>query len=418
MNILFLTQVLPYPLDAGPKIRAYYVLRHLAETGHRVVLASFVREDDRPEYLAHLRRYCSEVHALRMPRSRTRDALVLAYSLISRRSFLLARDWAPSMARLLERIAAGSPLFDAVHADQLWMAPYALFARRLAPAGRRPMTVLDQHNAVFKIPARLAWAETRRWKRVLLDIEAKNLARHERALCRQFDTVVWVAGEDRQAMDVQLEDSAARNGSQFVIPIGLDLSTRTLPCKRDGRHRVTFMGGLHWPPNAEGVHWFCREIWPEIRSRLPGAVLTIIGRDSRKMLGAAMRDPSIEAMGYVADPVPYLAETGVFIVPLRAGGGLRVKILDAWSWELPVVSTGIGAEGLRVRHGENLCLADEPASFASAVVEIMNNPSLAAHLAREGRRTLEQYYDWRKAYRAWDRIYPCESCTSSLTPPI
>lgn len=128
-------------------------------------------------------------------------------------------------------------------------------------------------------------------------------------------------------------------------------------------------------------------------------------------------DPSVEITGYVADPGSYMEETAVFIVPLLAGGGVRVKILDAWSRALPVVSTRIGAEGLQARHGENLYLADDPASFAAAVIELMANRQLAERLALGGRRTLERHYDWRKAYRAWNQVYRCESCTSSLTLP-
>ena len=113
----------------------------------------------------------------------------------------------------------------------------------------------------------------------------------------------------------------------------------------------------------------------------------------------------MEITGYVADPTPYLAETAAFIVPLHAGGGMRVKILDAWCWGLPVISTRVGAEGIRVQEGENVRLADTPEAFAQAVVQVLRKPELAARLAAGGRRTVEVHYDWRRVYRAWDQVY-------------
>ena len=413
MNILFLTQVLPFPLDAGPKVRAYYVLRHLAESGHRLTLLSFTRESDRPEHLEHLRTFCAAIHTVPMRRSKIRDAWTLVRTLASRNPFLIARDWVPSMAREAAKLAGSLPAFDAVHADQLWMAPYALLARNASPG--RPLAVLDQHNAVFNIPRRLAETGRQPWMRGLLRIEAGKLARYETDLLGKFDRVVWVTDEDRQAL-AHRSDSGTLPGVHTIIPIALDVSARSPLPRGAGIRRVTFMGGLHWPPNAEGIRWFRREIWPRIRSRVPGAVLTIIGRDSGRH-SAAPPDPAVEIAGYVADPAPYLAETAVFIVPLLAGGGMRVKILDAWSLGLPVVSTPIGAEGIQARDGENLFLADEPDSFASAVVRIMDKPEIAERLSRGGRETVESRYDSRKVYQAWDQIYPCTSCTSFLMRP-
>jgi glycosyltransferase involved in cell wall biosynthesis len=245
-------------------------------------------------------------------------------------------------------------------------------------------------------------------KRALLNLEASKLARYERETCRSFDRVVWVTDDDRRAL--------FPDGEQEVIPIALEGPIRTPARRREDARRVTFLGGLHWPPNAQGILWFRNEIWPQIRRRVPGAVLTVLGKGAPAELKNGS-DSSLEIEGYVTDTAPYLSETAVFIVPLLAGGGMRVKILDAWSWGLPVVSTTIGAEGIHTRNGENILLADEPAAFAAAVAELMNNQELADRLAEGGRRTLESHYDRRKTYAAWNRIYPCTSFTSSLTRP-
>ena len=118
----------------------------------------------------------------------------------------------------------------------------------------------------------------------------------------------------------------------------------------------------------------------------------------------------VEAPGYVADLRPWLAETAAFVVPLHAGGGMRVKILDAWRWGLPVVSTTIGAEGLAARHGENILIADDAGSFAAATSALLRDDGLRARLSTGGRATVAREYDWRTVYAAWDEVYPCASC--------
>jgi glycosyltransferase involved in cell wall biosynthesis len=167
---------------------------------------------------------------------------------------------------------------------------------------------------------------------------------------------------------------------------------------------VTFLGGLHWPPNLDGVSWFVNNVWPRVSRALPLAVLTLIGRHGRgpKLPAHAHR---VEVTGYVSDPQRFLAETAVFIVPIRSGAGMRVKILDAWCWGLPVVSTTTGAEGLRAEHTRNLLIADDAESFATAVVQVFSDRRLAERLVECGRATVEEHYDWQHVYRAWDTVY-------------
>jgi glycosyltransferase involved in cell wall biosynthesis len=152
------------------------------------------------------------------------------------------------------------------------------------------------------------------------------------------------------------------------------------------------------------VQWFIREIWPRVRSRAEGSVFTVIGKLPASMRGLCP-DASVDFRGYVEDPEPILGDTSVFVVPLRSGGGMRVKILDAWSRAIPVVRTAIGAEGLELRNGENIFLADDPQTFSDEVVRLLNNPETAGKVGAQGRRTVESHYDWRREYAAWDRVY-------------
>ena len=397
MQILFLSQVLPYPLDAGPKVRSYYVLRHLARQ-HCVTLATFVRDSDPPEALAHLRGVVAQVAACRIRRSAWRNAAAISRSALSGEPVLITRDHVAEMSSLVQRLCAETP-FDAIHADQLWMAPYALAAASVGRA--KPRLILDQHNAVHLIPGRLAAAARNPLLRFGWQREARQMARYEAKICRAFDQVVTVTDADRHALD-QLYP-AGRRPPFAVIPICVDTSAVT-PRPRAATPGLLFLGGMHWPPNAEGVRWFAEAILPAIHASEPDARLLAIGRQPPPSLRQPATD-WIEAPGYVEDAEPYWAQSQVFVVPLRAGGGMRVKILDAWVQGVPVVSTTIGAEGLTYRDGQDILIADTPGEFAQAVVSVLRDASLAARLAAAGRVNVEQHYDWRRVYPAWDAIY-------------
>jgi glycosyltransferase involved in cell wall biosynthesis len=391
VRILFAAQLLPFPLDAGPKVRAYYVLRHLAEAGHDVTLLCFVRPGDRPRDLEEMSRYCRGVEPVPISRSRLRDLRDGILTLVSETPFLIRRDRRPAMnARLAQLTAART--FDAFHADQLWMAPLGDLCDGVG------LKVLDQHNAVFKVPERLATHHPNAAVRALLKVEASKLARFERVTIDRFDDVVWVSREDREAVC-----GTDTGGRQHVIPIAVD-PRASAPVPRPRPFRVTFLGGLHWPPNADGVRWFATSVWPAVSRAVPAATFTVIGKGAGRVLHS---DPSarIDVRGYVEDLRSALAETAAFVVPLRTGAGMRVKILDAWCWGLPVVSTSVGAEGIDIAPGENVLVADEPAAFADEVIRLLKDPALSCRIAAGGRSTVEARYDWRKVYEAWGQVY-------------
>jgi len=409
MNILFLTQVLPYPLDAGPKVRAYYVLRHLAQK-HTVTLVSFVRATDTDQAIAHIAEFCQAVHTVPMPRSNLRDGYYLLRSLLTGQPFLIGRDWNGAMAAKLRAIIAnatkqGLPPFDAVHADQLWMAPYALLARQ-QQARKRVMTVLDEHNAVFMIPERLAGADANLIKRQLLALEARKLARYEVDVCNQFDRVVWVTQEDYLAVQQQAQLVERTVACDNIIPICGDSAQQSPLPRNSTARRITFVGGLHYPPNAQGICWFAEHVFPQILQQAPESILTVIGKQpppALQKLGIPAQN--LEITGFVEKVEPYLVDTAAFVVPLLAGGGMRVKIIDGWRWGMPVISTTIGAEGITTKPEQNIIIADTPADLATRTIELLHQPAKAQQLALAGRQWFEEHYDWQRVYQQWNSIY-------------
>ncbi len=405
MRVLFLTHVLPYPLDAGPKVRAYFTLRRLA-LNNEVTLISFTRQGDPRDAVKHLETICSAVHTVPLHRSTRSDVWNLLKSQMSARPFLVARDWYPRMAELIRGLVASEEPFDAVHSDQLAMAPYALFTRDILKP-RRPLTVLDEHNAVFKIPARMSETESNPLKRVALKREARKLASYEARTCAEFDEVVFVSEEDRASVEAQCPNEVMRTRSK-VIPIAVQPSETVAGRGAGPTPRVTFVGPLHWPPNSQGVSWFAKQVWPTVHSAVPAAVFTVIGANPPAEI-QSLRGESVQIKGHVADIDSYLDESRVFVVPLLAGGGVRVKILECWSKCIPAVSTSIGAEGLHAVNGQNILLADTAKEFARQVIRLLTEPPLATRIAVQGQRTIATYYDWRKAYHSWDEVYRCAS---------
>jgi glycosyltransferase involved in cell wall biosynthesis len=378
-------------------MRSYFVLRYLVQK-HQVTLLTFVRDTDQPDAIAHLAKLCHEIHTVPMQRSRWRDAKFLWQSWLRQDPFLIIRDQIPAMVDKIRQLVA-SEAYEVVHVDQLWMAQYALVAQQSALLA--PKLILDQHNAVHLIPQRLAIDETHLLKQKLLAREARLLTGYETDICRRFDHVVWVTEEDRRAVAALTGSKTNGQIPSTVIPICADPAQIKPVNTISNKKRITFLGGLHWPPNARGIVWFAKHVLPQVQAQVPDTILTVIG----KQPPAELEEPGIEVTGYVTDLRPYLDETAVFIVPLQAGGGMRVKILDAWSWGLPVVSTTIGAEGMAVQHEENILIADTADAFAQAVTRILQQPALGQKLGQQGRQTIMEKYNWLTIYPAWGEVY-------------
>ena len=191
-----------------------------------------------------------------------------------------------------------------------------------------------------------------------------------------------------------------------VIPICADVASTPPVGRPVDAARVTFVGALHWPPNAQGIAWFAQAGWPTVYATTPHARLSIAGKAAPPALAAlAASPPGVEVLGYAADLTPLLAATAVFVVPLLAGGGMRVKIVDAWRWGVPVVATTVGAEGIDYTPGVELLLAKNLTDFAAAVLRVLGDPALGEVLTAAGRRRVLECYDWRSVYRAWDGVY-------------
>lgn len=425
MQILFLTQIIPYPPDAGPKVKTWQVLRYLANHGHRIILASFTRPEEKPD-LSALGEVCTAIHTVPIRRSRPADVGYWLRSHLSGEPFLVERDNVKEMHRLVRRLVLSEEI-DAIHADQLTMAQFALpFSQTNdQQAGtsirQRPLLVFDAHNAVWTIVGRMG--ENAPWfLRPAAALEAARLRRYEGSAVKTFDYTLAVTEPDRQALFQATKASpngrAADPERIIVVPIAVDVG-ELQPIARQARSKnILTLGTLHYPPNADGIRWFAREVFPLVRKEIPGATLTIVGKNPPADLQAlaAQNPSSIAVTGYVPDLTPCMQKSALMVVPVRAGGGMRVRILEAFARAMPVVTTTLGLEGIQAEPGEDVLVADTVETFSGAVVRLLGDEELQRQLAERGRRLAERRYDWQVALKGMETIYGVEQIERSGEP--
>jgi glycosyltransferase involved in cell wall biosynthesis len=403
MHILFLTQILPFPPTSGPKVKTWHVLRYLADCGHKITLVSFVRPEEVP-YVDEVKKVCAAVHTVPVGRSKMADLYYFLRSQVTGRPFLVERDDLSGVRSLVYQIVS-SQAVDVIHADQLTMAQFAFPLP--VRSGRKPFLVFDAHNAVWTITERMK-ENAAFYLKLPLILETKRIMEYEARIVRDFDATLAVTEPDRLALLNALHQQNFEGPVPIsVIPIGVDTRLIKPVQQVSDSLNILTMGTLYYPPNADGIRWFIQEVFPLIRQQVPAAKLTIIGKSPPKdfLKLAANPESGIVTTGFVPNLDPYFAESAVTVVPVRAGGGMRVRILEAFARAVPVVTTTVGAEGIDARPGVEVSIADSPSEFASAVIRILQDKELRERLAVNGRRLAEEKYDWHVVLKELDNVY-------------
>lgn len=385
-RLLFVCQTLPYPPDGGVNIRSYHILRILAERFEVRALCFFRRAERRTadavraglEGLGRL----APVEAFPIPQEHDRGRLLLdhARSLLRRRPYTLyAYESAAFRRRLRELLAAER--FDLVHLDSLDLAGYVRDLPRAAAVA------CTHHNVESELLARRARGERGWARRAYLAFQARRVRELERSGCPRFALNVTVSDRDAERL------RALAPGARFAtVPNGVDTAYfRPGPDADDG---IVFVGGTNWFPNRDALGFFATEVLPRLRRRRPDVTTTWVGRSSPGEAERVRAEHGIELTGYVDDVRPYVHRAACYVVPIRVGGGTRLKILDAWAMGKAIVSTRVGCEGLAARDGENLLLADGPEEFAEAIARVLADPALRRRLGAGGRATAVERYGW------------------------
>jgi glycosyltransferase involved in cell wall biosynthesis len=395
-RLLFISPRYLFPADSGGKIRTVSVLRGMRGGAFEVHLASPLPEDAARIDTQELDRVCDRFigwpGAARSPLFQWTRMRHLA----SRLPVAVATDHSKAGRRTIAEQLRQKPdivVVDFPHAAMLAPPPYPC------------PSVLFTHNVEAEIYCRHAQTAGDPLRRAIWRDQAAKMARYERELLARFDAVVAVAERDRDHFR-----TAYGANHVSVIPTGVDLDYFTYsdsPAPDDERGgTAVFTGSMDWMANIDGIDYFMDQVWPAVAEVRPRARFVVVGRNPPAALveRAAARRLNWTFTGFVDDVRPYARQAHVYVIPLRVGGGTRIKVYEAMAMGCPVVSTRIGVEGLPVRDGRHFIEADRPAGMAAAIVHLLNDNQERLRLAREARRFVEESVSSASAGRVFEQI--------------
>jgi len=386
MNILWVKAGKLLPVDTGGKIRSYNILRRLASR-HDVTLLSYHNGPRDEAYEKEIEEHLPGAVTINTgfaDSNRFATGLNYLRSLLNAAPFAVTKFTSPRVQGKVAELLS-SHRFDVCVCD--FLAASLNFPRALETP-----TVLFQHNVESSLWQRQALHEPNIANRIVYKLEAAKMLRYEREAVNKFDRVIAVSDNDRQLM------SAMTDGSRIdVVPTGVDLqkfrSAREDSFKPQAAEPLlVFVGSMDWEANIDAVDYFCREIWPAIKQAVPRARFRIVGRNPHARVKMLAGD-SIEVTGTVASVIEHYREATVNIVPLRIGGGTRLKIYEAMAMGKATVSTSIGAEGLDVNDGRDILIADSSEEFAESTIALLTDEQLRTKI-EQGAAEQATRYDW------------------------
>ena len=382
MKILWVKANKILPAHSGGSIRSYQILRRLA-SHHELVVFSYYDGDPDIEYEEELARQFPGTVCL----------------CTGKRGIKSIGGGLDYLARLGSPIPYAVSRFKSIRIQQRlnsWFEEKAfdvavcdfLDAAVNFPGVLTIPTILFQHNVESEIWRRHALTERNPAKRYLYRLEFEKMLKYERSAVVRFHHIIAVSEHDRRLMSEWADPSRIS-----VVPTGVDLQQyRPGISSRGSEPLVLFTGAMDWEPNVNAVEYFCREMWPTIRAKVPAARFRIVGRNPDRRV-QRLASESVAVTGSVVSVVDHLEESTVVVVPLRVGGGSRLKIYEAMATGKAVVSTTVGAEGLDVHHGRDIVLADDPFAFAEAVALLLKDAELRCRYERAA-AALAGKYDW------------------------
>ncbi|MGQ0539506.1 MAG: glycosyltransferase [Gemmatimonadaceae bacterium] len=387
MHILWIKTELLHPVDKGGRIRTFQMLRQLRRD-HRITYLALNDGSGPPDALDRAAEYCDDLVTLPFETRRKRSAGFYAELLANMASplpYAIAKYRVPALTEALRDLVQRSAV-DAAVCD--FLAPSVNI-----PDGLGVPLILFQHNVEAQIWERHAanardpvtrWYMRRQWRR---------MAAFERRECARFDHVVAVSQEDADLMrrlyaPRAISTVATGVDTEYFAPSG---QRKRMP------NEIVFTGSMDWLPNEDAMLWFTSAVLPLVREHVPEATLSIVGRTpSAPVRDLERRHSGVTVTGSVPDVRPYLEQGSVFVIPLRIGGGTRLKAYEAMGMEIPVVSTRIGVEGLPLAAGGEYLAADDAPAFAAAIVRLLREPALGRALAQAAAARVRRECGWRE----------------------
>jgi glycosyltransferase involved in cell wall biosynthesis len=402
-RLLFIVPWFLFPASTGGRIRTLQVLRGMKGGAFSVTLAGPAPPDAARRYASELSTVCDRFVSWPSRRGgRWRRWLRLVH-LTGLLPMAVECDRSLKGARVVAQQIETRP--DLVVVD----FPHAAV---LLPGKVDIPSVVFTHNVESEIYRRRVATAGNPLLRAVWRDQTRKMERYERATLARFDRVVAVSERDARQFR---EQYGARN--VFPIPTGVDLDYFSFHPPGQAP-RVIFSGSMDWQPNAEGVEWLLRDVWPAVTRRVPGASLKVIGRDPPAHLARAAQGLRVEFTGFVDDVRPHMRGAAASVIPLLVGGGTRIKAYEAMAQGCPIVSTTIGMEGLPAEAGRHYLLADRPQEFADALIGLLTEPSRGARMAADARAFVEASFSAARVAVEFESICLGAIAGAALAQPI
>ncbi len=396
MRLLWVKTDLLHPVNSGGRIRTYEMLREIRKH-HDVRYLALDDGSTAPEALKKFGEYATSIDLV--PQARVGKHGVpffadLAKNLFSADPYVLDRYRSPELARRIAHASAQGEI-DVLVCD-------FLFPARDVPQAIATPKVLFQHNVEARIWERHAQVGRTFVHRAYFGSQYKRMKEAERQLCGNFDWVVAVSEDDAEVFRNQY---GIQNVSSIPTGVNTEVFTVSDPAKRkDGS--IVFLGSMDWMPNIDGVRWFVREVLPAVRQEVPHATVNVVGRNPAPEILALAELDGVTVSGTVPDVRPYLNEASVFVVPLRVGGGTRLKIYEGMATGIATLSTTIGAEGLPLEPGKHIRVADDATAMARATIEMLQDPTSTNAMGLAAAEYVRANFGWSGVALEFMRI--CE----------
>ncbi len=391
MKILFLSPTVPFPLTDGGRIRVFNLLKQIAEKSDVTLLALETQPTD-AEGVAQLQQLGIQVHLVPNAPTLPRVSFgTLVNAFLKRQPITVARYDLPVYRQKFRELVA-TENFDLVH--------YEMFHTAQFQTQVDLPSVLSQQNVDSAIWRRLCGETANPFYKFAYWTQQLAFQRYERVLSPKFDAVTCTSDIDAAVFQRHCAADTIE-----IIPNGVDVTHYQPDFTSEAPAHLIYIGSMDWYPNEDAVAFFADEVLPGIQDKVPDVQFSIVGGNPSARVQRLTEREGVVVTGRVPEIKPYFAEATVFVVPLRIGSGTRLKILEALAMGKAIVSTTVGAEGLDLKDGEEIFIADEPTVFADAVTRLLTDASLRRRIGENGRARVERDYDWRSIGEKLHQLY-------------
>lgn len=392
MKILWITPRLPEPPDSGGKMVTFNTLKYLALRGHRITLCPLVNENLKEA--SKLEEFIDlKITPFSLEKSTGRFTAI--FTIFSTYPYVISKYWSQKAWKFMAGILSNGS-YHLVHCDHLHMAGYGLRAMKefKIPA------LLTSHNVEAVLWERVSQIGKNPVRKAYCKLQWLKMRSYEAQVIRGFSKCIMISPKDAEQMQ-KLNPAI----DPVIVPPGVDTDYFKPLDVKEEPGSVIFVGTMDWLPNIDGVLWFYKRVWPRVKEGIPKAKLYIVGRRPAATIRRLAANRDVIVTGWLEDIRPHMARSQVFIVPLRAGSGIRIKILNALAMEKAVVSTPLGCEGIKARNGKDILLAEKPGNFAKKVVWLLQDESKRKELGKAGVKLVKKYYRWEEAAERIEKVY-------------